>query len=195
MDDSAIKIISERLDRLPNKLRNYIASGEFELKVKNLSRKHIISEESLLSLENEILLVMIDLEDPASLAGNIEKNTAISKEKISAIVGDIEREVFGPVLNELKEKNVGFQTRETEVSAGESGAQAEAGGAEKDTRKDMLRELEEHANSPEDLIKQKLESETRAPMKETVVKAPEPGAYRKEEKGSYKVDPYRETIE
>lgn len=95
--------LAQRFAELPQSVQNAVTSADVEKKLRALSQKHKLHLDQWVLLENEIMLTLLGVEDPANMAANIAKEVRVTPEVAQAIVNDIATLVFAPIRQALQQ--------------------------------------------------------------------------------------------
>lgn len=95
--------LAQRFAELPQSVQDAVTSADVEKKLRALSQKHKLHLDQWVLLENEIMLTLLGVEDPADMAANIAKEVRVTPEVAQAIVADIATLVFAPIRQALQQ--------------------------------------------------------------------------------------------
>jgi len=125
MKDHLEKKLHEKFLKLPEELQKIVSSEEFEKTLSAITESHPLQDYQQVSLENEVLFVMIGLESPNNLITNIKHHAKISRDRSEKIVGMIEKKILIPNKEILEKafgnKKVELINKKTRPSDGDMG--------------------------------------------------------------------------
>ncbi|MEI7480017.1 MAG: hypothetical protein WCJ59_00100 [bacterium] len=103
MNDKLKAKLSEEFATLPKALQDVVSGPELPTVIQNITRKFglLINQSSV--LETEIVLVLFGLESYFDLAGNIEREMQIPKDKAEAIAKEADEQIISKVKDLLIE--------------------------------------------------------------------------------------------
>lgn len=195
------KRLKERFAQLPKPVQDAITSADVEKRLRDLADSQKLHLDQWQSLENEVMLALLGVEELDDLQKNIEKEVGVRPEVARELTESIMTAVFEPIREELERQLGHPQAQNEELSEVER------------LRQEMLaREPAQPAQTP---ISAPAEStapslpsmptsapatplpETSSPaVSEKVVRAPASGAYKPGETSATRADihddPYRE---
>lgn len=150
MEQNVIDILEAQFNTLPESIQHFIVSNDFTNAVKKISENRNLNSTTLLSLENETLMVLMGLEPLSDLEKNLISEGGINQEQARTIVDDVFQQIITPVENELRtflEKELLEEESLSDDSGGE-GVLGEESGGNSDTEdiKKVLRENSKTVN-------------------------------------------------
>ena len=89
------------LEGLPEKLRQFINSGEWQTRLNSVLPKYSLTAEQTEAIIEEVRLSLLGITDPDDLPVAFQAMAEISPEQAENLAIDIENAVFAPVNNEL----------------------------------------------------------------------------------------------
>lgn len=95
--DETTNILKNQIDRLPTKLREYLAEGSWSKEIDRITKSFGLQEYQTISIKNEVLFVIIGLEPYLDLQKNIVTETGMSPETILKIVLQISEQVLDKI--------------------------------------------------------------------------------------------------
>lgn len=95
-------IIQKRFSQLPEAVQRAVTDASVEKKLRALAQKHKLHLDQWVLLENEIMLTLLGLEDPANMVDSVAKEVGVKRTVAQEIVNDIAREVFNPIRETLQ---------------------------------------------------------------------------------------------
>ena len=102
MDPENKKIIKQRITVLNPKLREEILSGGIESIIKEISERKLLGEEQSLSLENEVLLVLLGLDPVEDFADSLIDDFGFDIKTALGMEVEIENKIFSRFYDEIK---------------------------------------------------------------------------------------------
>ncbi len=99
--DEIDKIIQEQSKKLPNDVRQAIASADVSIKINAITKAHNLHIDQAGALEMAIMLVMIGLEHPSNFAANIVEEVGISELEANIITKEVNDKIFLPIRDSL----------------------------------------------------------------------------------------------
>lgn len=103
MIDNIQNTIQERMSQLPQSVRSAISHINYQTQVASLMHKYGLRVDQAGIIDTEIMLVLLGLEHPDSLAQNLVREGHIQKETAEAIMRDINENIFKQIRHELVE--------------------------------------------------------------------------------------------
>lgn len=101
--DNTQQIIKKQLNTLPSDIKKAILSVDLREKLKMIAEKNNFHIDQAGNLENETMFVMLGLESPDNYENNIKREMRISEEQAKLITADINKEIFLPIRESLRE--------------------------------------------------------------------------------------------
>ncbi|MFH1170339.1 MAG: hypothetical protein V1704_02170 [Candidatus Vogelbacteria bacterium] len=89
------------IDKLPEKLREFVRSGEWQIKLNSVLPKYSLATEQTEAIVEEVRLSLLGITDPDDLPVAFQAMAKITPEQAENLAIDIENDVFAPVNNEL----------------------------------------------------------------------------------------------
>lgn len=96
------ELVEQRISELPESVQQAIEDAEVEKKLRGLSAKYKLHLDQWVLLEHEIMLTLLDLQDPEDMVENVAKKVNIKKDLALQIVNDISIQVFRPIHEQLR---------------------------------------------------------------------------------------------
>ncbi len=96
LDDNS-KLIQARYLQLPPEIQDLITADRTRKFILELGKRNGVHVDELGILENEILIVMLGLEDPARLPAQLRARAHFSEEKASAIAAEVDKQLLAPL--------------------------------------------------------------------------------------------------
>ena len=96
------EIIKEQLNNISENLRKYVLGNSWSEAVNRISRQNNILEDGAVSLENEVLFVLICLEPPRDFVENIKRELALDESAARRIADSVNGAVFASVMKDIK---------------------------------------------------------------------------------------------
>lgn len=93
--------IKERLKILPEGLRTFITDEEWRKDAEKISKQFFLNEESYISFENEVFLVLLCFEPRADFIQNIQNELKADGDTAQQIASETEKNIFSRVASEL----------------------------------------------------------------------------------------------
>lgn len=176
-------IIKERIETLPEKLKDFVLSEEWRKEAREIGKKFNFDEKKYTSFENEIFFILIALESPDSFTENIKTEVGVDANVTNWIVEDVEKNIFSKIPVEI----------ETVWQAIESEEQNEIEGESSDSQTQNKQENSGMGQDFEQIIlNQARAMQSAIPPKNLPTSDSEPKKIRDYPIGS---DPYREPVE
>jgi hypothetical protein len=88
------KIIEEALNNLPQEAKDFVLRFQWQSTVTIIAQENNLNEGQRVSLENEILYIMLKIEPASNFPGNIKNTVGVSDEVVSKIVSEVENKIF-----------------------------------------------------------------------------------------------------
>lgn len=89
--------------RLPQEIRDLITSEDFNDRIEVIAKKHGLDEDQTGALIRTTVRLLIGVIAPTQFVVAVTENIEIDREKASLIAQDINRDIFNPVKEELKQ--------------------------------------------------------------------------------------------
>jgi len=102
MADDQKDQIEQRLDELPENIRNAVLSAETGKHIREIGQRHNLHIDQLGKLEDETMLVMLGFFDPDAFNIQLEEQLLISVQDAAAVAKDVSDEIFMPIRDSLK---------------------------------------------------------------------------------------------
>lgn len=99
------KIIVERFNSLPQKIKDAITDSGWEQKIRMIAVKHNLVVGDAYILETNTLLVMLGIIDYDEYHDTLKKEINLSEEHITNLVNDINEKIFYEIKHELRAIN------------------------------------------------------------------------------------------
>lgn len=99
--------LKQRLDILPDDLRDFVLDENWKKSVKNISEEFGLNEEEHASLEDEVLFVLIALEPKSDFKNNIKNELQLDENTANWITEDVDSYIFSSIakiLNEIEKQ-------------------------------------------------------------------------------------------
>jgi len=103
MNDKLKEKLSEEFSSLPKVLQDVVSGPELPNVIQNISRKFGLLINQSSALETEIVLIIFGLEGYNDLAGNLEREMQIPKDKAQAIAKEADEQIISKVKHLLIE--------------------------------------------------------------------------------------------
>jgi len=211
--------LQERFKQLPKAVQKAITSADVEKHLRTLADTHKLHLDQWQLLENNVMLTLLGFQPFDELASNIKNDINISQERADEMAGDISKNVFEPIRQELERELAHPDAKAKEVSsvdtarqqtlAAEEGTRDEGRGTESQTERTENGEQKTETQNPirpEGPIQPTTTPELSASLQQSAQQAPAttPKAVRMPTSGAYKPgepsaarkdihdDPYRE---
>ncbi|MBL4644420.1 MAG: hypothetical protein JKX80_00975 [Candidatus Pacebacteria bacterium] len=95
-------IIEERFAELPEAVQQAVTDASVEKKLRKLAAKYKLHLDQWVLLENEIMLTLLGLEDPADMTKNVAKEVNIKEDLAQELVNDIAVQIFKPIREQMQ---------------------------------------------------------------------------------------------
>ena len=102
MEIESEKIIEEQVKKLPQEVKDALASENLHNSVVAIGQKHHLHVDQVGLLENEVVLVMMGLVNPVDLPGELVKELAIETTVADSIAGEVSNSIFMPIREAMK---------------------------------------------------------------------------------------------
>jgi hypothetical protein len=99
--DQNEQIIKEQIENAPPEIRKFLADDIWRTTVADIAQKNNLSDEQAVSLENEVLFVLLAMELKTDLQKNISRGVGLSKEIANSITEELNSRVFGEITEWL----------------------------------------------------------------------------------------------
>lgn len=96
------EIIEQKIEGLPEDLRELISNEENALVLEAIGKKHGLYIDKIGELVEETGLVMLGISHPRDFIGVLEKKLGVSREKAVQIAKDVNQQIFSKVRESLK---------------------------------------------------------------------------------------------
>ncbi len=103
MDPETEKIIKEQWKYLPDEVKNFFTDPKWVDKISDIGKKNGLTDEQILILQTETILVMLGLSDIDLYSGELKTRLQIDEEKVKNIISEIDVKIFGNLKIKLKE--------------------------------------------------------------------------------------------
>lgn len=101
-DHELDKVLQERFATLPKVVQDAITSADVEQHLRELANTHKLHLDQWETLEDQVMLTLLGLQDSDNLAHQIEVEVGIPKETAMTLANDISQVVFEPIRQELE---------------------------------------------------------------------------------------------
>jgi hypothetical protein len=101
MADDTKDQIEQRIEELPQDVRDAALSAQLGEHLREIGQKHNLHIDQIGKLEDEAMLVMLGFFDPAQFNKQLEEQLAVTPENASAIAADVNSAVFAPIRESL----------------------------------------------------------------------------------------------
>ena len=105
MQDQNQKIIVERFNSLPQKIKDAITNSDWEQKIRLIARQHNLVIGDAYILETNTLLIMLGIIDYDKYFETLKQELNISEDQIKNIVFDVNEQIFDQIKYELQIMN------------------------------------------------------------------------------------------
>ncbi|QQG38030.1 MAG: hypothetical protein HYS26_00540 [Candidatus Kaiserbacteria bacterium] len=119
-DEDLDKKIAERLKELPKVVRDAIESADVENLLRKMADTHKLHLDQWERLENEVMLTLLGFSEINELQANIGREVGVDEKTAAALAGDISKEVFEPIREELERQLEHPEAKAEEVSGEEA---------------------------------------------------------------------------
>ena len=207
MDDETQKIIDDRLNELPEVIRDIILKSNWKDKIRRIVTKNKLHIDQGATIENLVFVTMLGMETPEDFVENAKEYANISEDQALSISSDVEKEIFREIRDKLIEitktsdtvGDIGRVTDELSKVAGdieerakldeEEGYQKIKEGVEQKSEKKPLSEA-----VPKGSFNKPVEQDVQIPKRGSLDKAAEKLEEKKEEIEKVKFKPVPPTI-
>ncbi len=130
-DSELEKALKERLQKLPEVVRDAITSADVEKRMRELADTHKLHIDQWQSLENEVMLTLLGVQPIESLEKNIQSEVNVPADVAKSLAADISKIVFEPIREELERELEHPDAKAAEVSGVEAARTQILGGEDK----------------------------------------------------------------
>lgn len=102
MEPNVDEVLNEHFEQLPKVVQQAITSANVEKRLRTLAEKHKLHFDQWITLENEIMLVLLGIQPIDQLAKNIAEEVNIPLESAQTIAQDASDTIFLPIEEELE---------------------------------------------------------------------------------------------
>jgi len=96
------KLIADRMAELPQVVQDAITSADVAKRLRELATTHLLHLDQWESLENEVRMTLLGINDSADLEKNIAKKVGVTAEVAQSLTDDISTVIFEPIREELE---------------------------------------------------------------------------------------------
>jgi len=93
------KLIKEQLEIAPLEIKKILVEGKWSATIKELAQKYSLAKDQLVSLENEVLFVLLGMELGRNLSENLKANTGLDDQKTI----EISKEIYEKILKSVEQ--------------------------------------------------------------------------------------------
>ncbi|MCI0619431.1 hypothetical protein L0Y40_00110 [Candidatus Wolfebacteria bacterium] len=97
------RIIAERLSMLPADLKRAISDSQLDTHFLEIAQKNHLRVDESKTLENETMLALLGVEPLEDFGRNLERHAKFSPESAAAVTNDVNRLIFTPIRESLKQ--------------------------------------------------------------------------------------------
>ena len=108
------------MDTLPSYVQSAIHSSDWERKILNIGRKYGLHVDQLEILQTELSLAVLGLSDRQEFVHEVMKEARVNKETMDLMVGEINRDIFIPIREALRQAQEDFEKQQAREVAEES---------------------------------------------------------------------------
>lgn len=101
-DNEYGQLIQERFKLLPKVVQDAITSADVEQHLRELANTHKLHLDQWETLENQVMLTLLGVENSEDLQKNIQTEVNVDAETAKTLTADISRIVFEPIRQELE---------------------------------------------------------------------------------------------
>ncbi len=101
-DNEYGQLIQERFKLLPKVVQDAITSADVAQHLRELANVHKLHLDQWETLENQVMLTLLGVENSEDLQKNVEGEVKVDTETAKALTADISRLVFEPIRQELE---------------------------------------------------------------------------------------------
>ena len=94
--------LQEQIKKLPPEVQDAIASPDLKKKIGEIGNKNKLHIDQVGLLEDEVLLVMIGIEDPADFPDNIVQHVKLETSVAGKVAEDVAQQIFLPIREAMK---------------------------------------------------------------------------------------------
>ncbi|MBY0294287.1 hypothetical protein K2Q08_03075 [Patescibacteria group bacterium] len=117
--DSTQNKIQQRLAELPQDVRDAVLSAQLGERLRAIGQKHSLHIDQIGVLEDEVMLVMLGFFEPEELNNQIATQLRIPAQDASAIVQEVNEQIFLPIRESMKRFSESKRTPKAIVEATE----------------------------------------------------------------------------
>ncbi len=117
MDENTKKIISEHYEKLPSYVRESLEQIHWDEEILAIGKKHGLHIDEMGTLQLETMMVLVGIVHPDEYPKSLQQELHIPKEKIDAIVADVNEKVF----KNIREALISYITTQDGSRVGEWG--------------------------------------------------------------------------
>ncbi len=187
------KIIEDRFAELPQVIQKIITDSGWQFKIRDLVKKFNIRVDQGGAIENEILLVMLDFENPENFVQNIMNGAQLDQKTAESLATEVGLLIFDPIREALIAET---NSEKNALSGGSSGSVVQP----LESREDLLKQIEDPTEIP-DIKPSTMKANASVAATPTVsasinvATAPVTSIPETPRPTAPKIDPYREPIE
>lgn len=101
MDNDLKKEIRPFIQKAHPVVKDFISSGDMEDALDEILSEFAIEKEEVLDIENTVLMILLGLKDPATLASDIETTTSFSKSISEDIANSVENIILATIASKI----------------------------------------------------------------------------------------------
>jgi|WetSurMetagenome_2_1015567.scaffolds.fasta_scaffold294105_2 hypothetical protein len=104
IDNKLKENIKEEISFLPKEMHDVIDNFELGKILTEIGKNHKFSDDEIITLQTETVLVLIGLVNPELYAKNIENNIGTSEQEAKKIENETIKKIFEPIYEKVVEK-------------------------------------------------------------------------------------------
>jgi hypothetical protein len=117
MEQEISMALREQMEKLPPEVQRAVTSPDLRKKIKEIGDRNKLHIDQIGLLEDETVLVMIGLEEPADFTDNIASHVRMEKEVAQRVSGEVSEKVFIPIRDAMKK----FMSEEPKIVGSQEG--------------------------------------------------------------------------
>ena len=98
------QMIRDQFGKLPKVVQDAISSADVEKHLRDLATKHKLHLDQWETLENQVMLTLLGIQDSDDLKNNIKNEVVVPDEVAQELTDDISANVFEPVRAQLEQE-------------------------------------------------------------------------------------------
>ncbi len=160
-----LNILKEQFEKIPENLQEAILTIDSNEELQEIVEDYDLHIDKSKELMNEISLIMLGLKKSKNFNGNIKKQLNISQERANEITKEVDKEIFVPIRESLRQVQSSSEGVKGEPSLSEPAKSDESAKSDEEVNKEkeeILNEIENPNPSEMEFKKNKEELEDKA---------------------------------